>query len=547
MGQFLTKKIIIISASTLIIALIIGSVFINGSQQTTVGVKVSSVLQEVVATGKTVSSDNVDILSEQAGKVVKVIADVGVSVKQDQILALLDSSELQAKISQARADVLSAQAGLAQNEASRDSAIIALNDLKNGTRKEDLDIKIANLNKAQADLDNALANVSDLIDDIAIKADGVLRNNLDTIFLNNNDQSSIRLGFSVPNTQIKTDAEDMRILSQQALIKIQQYAIESSKLNSADAQNAESLISYLEQSRSQLYIFRDFLNKVMDAVVASSGLSSSQITEYKNKVDTARTTISMNISAVNSKLDSLRSLSASVAVSSSDLKKSQAGASTEEIATQELRVKESEALILSQKARIQSQQAVLQSLLAQLRKYSLSAPFEGTITKRSIVAGQNIQPSTVAFSMISSGLLLVEANVSEVDIGRLKVGDKVEIIIDAFPGEKFSGSIKIIEPAETIIDGVVNYKIKVGFDNNSDARLKSGLTSSLKIETLRRDNVVVVPEFVIYKKDDKNYVKKIINGEVVEALVERGARGIDGNIEIISGLASGDIVVDIRE
>jgi len=540
-SKFITKKVVIVLALVVAFVTIISFSGIGGEKLEFVTVKRGDVYQDVVISGKIIASDTVDILSEQSGRVVKVLADIGTVVKEGQVLAILDSGELQAKISQARADVLTAEAGLAQQLAIRETAIIELNDLKNGTRQEDIDIKIANLNKAQADLRNSMQNTPDLIDDTGIKADGVLRNNLDTIFLNNNDQTSIRLGFTVPNTQIKTDTEDGRVLAQQALNRIFSYKSDIAKIDSVSLKSDQHIL-LLEKTRSEVYIIRDLLSKVMDAIVGSSGLSSTQIAEYKSKVDTARTTISSSISSINSKLDSLRSLQASVDVASSDLNRSKAGASVEEIAAKEAKIREIDAQVLSQKAKVQSQQAVLQSYNVQLRKYSLVSPFAGVVSKRSIVAGQTIQPSLSAFSVISDGLLLIEANVPESDIGKLKLQNKVEIAIDAFGDDRLSGKIIVIEPAETIIDGIVNYKVKISFDT-ADPRIKSGLSSILRIETLRHENVLSIPDFAIERREDGYYVRKKNGDEVLDVKIERGVKGVDGSIEILGGLNEGDEVV----
>lgn len=541
-SKFITKKVVIVVVLVVVaLVTIISFSGIGGEKLESVTVKRGDVYQDVVISGKIIASDTVDVLSEQSGRVVKVLADIGSTVKEGQVLAILDSGELQAKISQARADVLTAEAGLAQQLAIRETAIIELNDLKNGTRQEDIDIKIANLNKAQADLRNSMQGTADLIDDTGIKADGVLRNNLDTIFLNNNDQTSIRLGFTVPNTQIKTDTEDGRVLAQQALNRIFSYKSDIAKIDSASLKSDQHIL-LLEKTRSEVYIIRDLLSKVMDAIVGSSGLSSTQIAEYKSKVDTARTTISASISSINSKLDSLRSLQATVDVSSSDLNRSKAGASVEEIAAKEAKIREIDAQVLSQKAKVQSQQAILQSYNVQLKKYSLVSPFAGVVSKRSIVAGQTIQPSLSAFSVISDGLLLIEANVPESDIGKLKLQDKVEIAIDAFGGDRLSGKVVVIEPAETIIDGIVNYKVKISFDT-ADPRIKSGLSSSLRIETLRHENVLSIPDFAIEKRDDGYYVRRKAGDEILDVKIERGVKSMDGSIEILGGLNEGDEVV----
>ena len=72
--------------------------------------------------------------------------------------------------------------------------------------------------------------------------------------------------------------------------------------------------------------------------------------------------------------------------------------------------------------------------------------------------------------------------IPETDIGKVAMGDAVSMTLDAFSGETFTGTVFYIDPAETILQGVVDYKVKVSF-NKPDTRLKSGLTANLDIQT----------------------------------------------------------------
>jgi len=128
------------------------------------------------------------------------------------------------------------------------------------------------------------------------------------------------------------------------------------------------------------------------------------------------------------------------------------------------------------------------------------------------------------------------------DIARVSVGNPVSITFDALLSETFQGSIKSIESAETIIDGVVNFKIIIKI-NETDQTFRSGLTANLSIETSRRSGVLFLPEYAITEKDNGTFVEKMGNGIIEEIPVTAGARDSNGNIEIISGLIEGQEVV----
>jgi HlyD family secretion protein len=155
-----------------------------------------------------------------------------------------------------------------------------------------------------------------------------------------------------------------------------------------------------------------------------------------------------------------------------------------------------------------------------------------------------VAQNTPIVSVISDADLEIEANVPEVDIGKLNPGNPVSITFDAFPNETFSGSISYIDPAETIIDGVVNFKITIAFAAPSGS-VRSGLTANLAIESARKDDVLFLPQFAIIEDSRGAFVQKVINDVIQEIPVTTGLRGHDGNVEIVSGVLESDSVVNI--
>ena len=101
-----------------------------------------------------------------------------------------------------------------------------------------------------------------------------------------------------------------------------------------------------------------------------------------------------------------------------------------------------------------------------------------------------------------------------------------------------------IDPAETIIDGVVNFKIKIAFDA-PDPLVKSGLTANLMIETKIKADALTLPQFAIQETDQGSFVKKIENGTATQVPIAVGIRSKDGTIEILTGVAEGDSVKNI--
>ena len=122
-----------------------------------------NLVEEVSATGQVKPAQKIDLSFEQSGKVASVMVQTGDSVKTGQILARLNTAEIQAQIRQAQANVASAQATLLQAQANLDNQNILLAQLKKGTRDEDIQIaqiKVTNAEIALTDAQNDLATTN---------------------------------------------------------------------------------------------------------------------------------------------------------------------------------------------------------------------------------------------------------------------------------------------------------------------------------------------------------------------------------------------------
>jgi len=108
--------------------------------------------------------------------------------------------------------------------------------------------------------------------------------------------------------------------------------------------------------------------------------------------------------------------------------------------------------------------------------------------------------------------------------------------------EIFDAEVVDIAKSSTVIQDVVSYVVKLHL-NNTDARLKDGMTANIDIETAKRENVLTVPFRALTKEGGKTYAQvKQANGTFVKTEVTTGLEGDDGTIEIKSGLKEGNEV-----
>jgi HlyD family secretion protein len=146
--------------------------------------------------------------------------------------------------------------------------------------------------------------------------------------------------------------------------------------------------------------------------------------------------------------------------------------------------------------------------------------------------------------LLSPNNFEIKADIPETDIGEVDTDDEVKITLDAFPEEIYKGEILEIDPSETIIDGVVYYRVVVLFDKPGQ-KIRSGMSGDVMIQTAKKEGVLHVPQrAIITRNGDK--LTRVLNGEELqETKVITGLRGSDGEIEIISGLDEGEKVITL--
>lgn len=205
----------------------------------------------------------------------------------------------------------------------------------------------------------------------------------------------------------------------------------------------------------------------------------------------------------------------------------------------------------AQRALIKKYEAAVSAILAQFADTNLYSPMDGVVIHRNGEVGETITANSAAsntpvVTVAQEGELEVKADVPESDIVKIALGQKADITMDAFPlADVFRGEVIDIEPASTVIQDVVYYKVKLKI-TNYDPRIKNGMSADLDIKTASKDNIVSIPERAIKGDNGQKYVeilKDEKNNIVERANVKTGMKGDDGMIEITSGLTSGEKVV----
>ncbi|RLE14762.1 hypothetical protein DRJ04_01755 [Candidatus Aerophobetes bacterium] len=176
----------------------------------------------------------------------------------------------------------------------------------------------------------------------------------------------------------------------------------------------------------------------------------------------------------------------------------------------------------------------------------IKAPFSGIVSKvyvekGEIVAGVGASSSNKILRLIDTSRLFAEVKVDEVDIAKVKLGQRANVKVDAYPDEIFTGKVVSIAREATTSEGLVVVKVKIELDE-ADSRLKPGFTASADIIVEEAKNVIILPVEEVREREGRYFVTVLRNGKPVPREVEVGIS--DGtHIEIKRGLKEGDVVV----
>lgn len=219
-----------------------------------------------------------------------------------------------------------------------------------------------------------------------------------------------------------------------------------------------------------------------------------------------------------------------------------------------------------QQAAVAKARAMLASAKLDLMRTRIVAPIAGLVVNRSVERGQTVQSNfaTPALYTLAEDLTRMEiiANVSEADIGTVAEGQAASFSVDAFPGERFTGTVRQVRNNPSVTQNVVTYPVVILVENR-ELRLRPGMTSYVTIVTGRREAVPSIPATALrYAPTGQKPIEATSREGVIYVLPASASSpaGGHGNIapirrmvglgmsdrtrvEVVEGLAEGELVV----
>lgn len=180
------------------------------------------------------------------------------------------------------------------------------------------------------------------------------------------------------------------------------------------------------------------------------------------------------------------------------------------------------------------------------------APISGTVSGFALQLGSVIssnassQNSNVSNTKIANvktdATPIVSINLTEIDVPKITIGDKATITLDAYPDKTFTGKVVSIDTVGSITSGVSTYPTVIKLDTDTTTILPN-MAVSASIITERKNDVLMVPSSSVQQNEDgSSYVQIMKNNLVSKVNIETGISS-DSQMEIVSGLSEGDVVV----
>lgn len=505
----------------------------------------NTIIVSISGSGQVSSSNQVDLKAKTSGDVVYLGVKSGQEVWAGALLIQLDARDAQKAVRDAEANLESAQLSLEKLKKTADD--LAMLQSENSLTQAN-----ESLNKSYDDGFNAVSNAYLDLPNIMTGFEGVIYGTQ----VGQGGQGN----FSAYADMTKSYSESDNILN------FKNDAV--NKYSSARKMYEENLNKYKTSTRfdgalvtenliSQNYELAkaisdalksssDFLNLTKDVLAQKQITAPSALTSHLNVLAgyiSQTNTHSGNLLSIK---NTIASSKRSIAEKTASLAKLKEGADFFDLRSQELSLRQ------RQNALLDAQEKLADAFIR--------APFDGVVAKVNVKKLDAVS-SGAAVAIFITKQKLAEISLNEVDIAKVKVGQKATLTFDAVEDLSISGEVAEVDAIGTVSQGVVNYNVKIAFDTQDD-RIKPGMSVSASIITDVKQDVLVVPISAIKSSGNDSYVE-ILDQQTPQTQVQiqaQASQGVisataprqqsveigvsnDTQIEIISGLKEGDQII----
>jgi HlyD family secretion protein len=191
---------------------------------------------------------------------------------------------------------------------------------------------------------------------------------------------------------------------------------------------------------------------------------------------------------------------------------------------------------------IAAAQARVDAAQATLNMARVISPFAGTVTESYSLPGDQVSAGANAFRLDDLTSLLVDVEVSEVDINSIEIGQPVTLSFDAILGKEYHGEVVKVAQTGTSAQGVVNFKVTVEMID-ADEDVKPGMTAAVTITVNEVQDVLLVPNRSTRLVDGARVVYLLVDGQPVQTPVSLGISSDTMSVVLDGDVKEGDTII----
>jgi|WetSurMetagenome_2_1015567.scaffolds.fasta_scaffold11211_3 membrane fusion protein, macrolide-specific efflux system len=222
------------------------------------------------------------------------------------------------------------------------------------------------------------------------------------------------------------------------------------------------------------------------------------------------------------------------------------GASSSDKKAQKEQIDASDAQKDSYGSKLEAAKASAQYFAEKLNETILRSPIDGIISKQETEIGEIASQGGAIITVFNNNDYKTESFVSQIDISKISLGNVADVTLDSIgTGTVYKAKVVAIDPAETDMNGISNYKITLKLDN-FDEKIKSGSDANIKIYNKSKNDALVISRSALISENNKDYVLVYANGKEEKKEVKTGLSGVNGKVEIVSGLSEGDNILSVQ-
>lgn len=507
----------------------------------------------VSGSGNVAVTNQIDVKAKTSGDVVTVAATEGRAIAASGLLVQLDTRDAQKAVRDAQTNLESAELALAKLKKPPDAlavlqaenALVASRETK-GRAEDDLtksrDDGFTAVANAFLDLPTITTGLHDIL--YGMTASGGNQGNLDAYAdaVKSYDDRAVTYRRDANNsyTSART-AYDANFTTYKAL----------SRLSPVDAierlitQTYETTRSIAEAVKAASNLIQFYKDKLTERSLRPHALADAHLTALNGYTSKLNTHISALFSAtrgIETNTEAITSAERTISERTAALADLKAGADALDIQSQEIVVRQRTATLADARER--------------LADSSIRAPFAGTVATLNVKRGDAVSANAV-IAMLITTQRIAEISLNEVDVAKVRTGQRAALTFDAIPGLELTGAVSAIDTIGTTSAGVVSYTVEIAFDAQ-DERVKPGMTVTAVITLEAKPDVLLIQNAAVKAQGDGQVVE-VVDGPDSRQLADRhggvvlvapprrqpiviGASNDEAS-EVMSGLAEGDVVV----